>query len=236
MKTTSALILLAILVFMPGATQELPRSLKVPETEVRPVVIDGVFDPDEWSDALNVSEGAPVDILLKMDRHHVFIGIRCSSQELPVLDVFLDPSGPEAFQLHASSYLADRVLPENDLMESKLSTDLGLDWTANEVTWDSKKRGELVAVGVYGQEMLKQVVHPFDGFELRIRRSQFRSSRWFLMVQLMTFAGSDPPLVFPLDANPEIRGTWLLLDVGAEEGLRAGIAPAHHAGRVDDGA
>ena len=214
------LLLAALFGLFRGGTQESPGLVRVPQGADASVRVDGVFEPEEWSDALNVSEGTPFDIYVKMDRYDVFIGIRCSSHELPVLDLFLDPSGPNAVHLHVSSYLADGFIPESGLLESEPSTELDVGWTANRVTWDSGKRDSLLAMGVLGQEMLRQVVRPFDGFELRIGRSQFKNPRWFLMVQVTAFAGSGPPRVFPLGADLEMVETWLRLDVNNRMGSR----------------
>ena len=220
MTTQTILLFAALLGLIQGGTQEALRLVRVPEGAGSSVRVGGVFGPDEWADALNVSEGAPFDVYVKRDRHDVFIGIRCSSHELPVLDLFLDPSGPDAVHLHVSSYLADGFIPESDPPESELSTELAVGWTANRVTWDSEKRDSLLAAGVAGQEMLRRAVRPFDGFELKIGRSQFENPRWFVMIQVRAFAGSGPPRVFPLGADPEEVETWLSLDVNSRTGSR----------------
>jgi hypothetical protein len=116
---------------------------------------------------------------------------------LPVLDIFLSPDGTDIYQLHISSYLAERVLDANNAEESFWHSGLSLDWTANEIQWDATAADTLREAGVVGQQMLRAAVRPYDGFEVRIREDQFDSSAWRIRVEVSQFAASNPPIVLP---------------------------------------
>ncbi len=213
MKCLLATSLLALVPIVHAAAQEWRHPLPVAEETSELVEVDGCFGTAEWNDALLVSGTDPCDIHLKRRDGHVFIGIECPQLELPVLDLFLMPEAENVYQLHVSSYLAERVLNQENA-DSLWQSGLRLDWTANTIEWNTAVRDSLAAVGVYGWEMLRKAVLPFDGFEVRVREGQFSSSQWRLRVRVSQFAGDGAPFVFPPDSG--IGGTvndWLLLDL-----------------------
>ncbi len=53
------------------------REVRVPETDGRPVMIDGLFTDGEWDDALAITVSDTVTFLLKQEKGQVFIGVRC---------------------------------------------------------------------------------------------------------------------------------------------------------------
>jgi hypothetical protein len=210
--TAVTLVLLAI----PATAQEWHEPLRVPESADLGVVVDGFLQAEEWGDALSVPGTDPCEIYLKRHDGHVLVGVSCPRLELPVLDVFLWPEGDEVYQLHASAYLAERVLTEGEDVQRQWRSGLTLDWTANTVRWSSQIRDSLAAIGVFGGEMLKRAVLPFEGFEVRIGEAQFTSSQWRLRVQILRFASLDPPLVFPQDMRSgEGASNWFLLDLSS---------------------
>lgn len=207
-------VLLVAVSAMLVEAQEQTYHVRVPQSDGRPVTVDGVFSSGEWEDAVPILVHNPIEIYVKSYRGDLYIGVKYPYLELPMVDLFLNPEGMATYQLHASGYLADRIIPEDELCESFLDTQLSLDWTANTVRWDSAKRDSLVGMGVYGQEMLKQAILPFEGFEFRIRRSQFSSRAWYIRLEVSVFAGSGPPITFPGEASLHEPWKWVMLDIG----------------------
>ena len=198
---------------LPAAAQDWRQPLDVAPSSSQSILVDGFFEAAEWQDAQRISGAHPCDIRLKRHDGSVFVGVNCPQLELPVLDLYLMPEGEDVYQLHVSAYLAERVLNGGNA-DSLWQSGLMLDWTANTIEWNAAVRDSLAAIGVYGQEMLRQAVLPFDGFEVQIGERQFSSEQWRLRVVVSQFAGDGAPFVFPPDSG--IGGTvndWLLLDL-----------------------
>jgi hypothetical protein len=53
-----------------------PASLTVPAGNGQPVLLDGLFSPGEWDDALNMPVHERVDLLLKRNSGHLFLGLK----------------------------------------------------------------------------------------------------------------------------------------------------------------
>ena len=98
---------------------------------------------------------------------------------------------------------------------------MNLDWTANEVKWNTIVSDSLGAIGVYGQGMLRQAVLPFEGFEVRIGEKQFSSAAWQMRVQVSQFAGDRPPVVIPTSTGAV--NSWVVLDFASPEVLSGPI-------------
>ena len=223
MRFLPATVLFALILVSPVTSQEQQRPLEVQESFSRPVQFDGIFEPAEWEDATRVLDANPCEIYTKRHGGHLFLGARCAGLSLPVLDLFLNPDGAKTYQLHASSYLAERVLEDDETVESFWRPGLDLHWTANTVSWDTAVADSLSEAGILGQEMLRQAVIPYDGFEVRIREDQFSSPYWRLRVEVSQFAGDDAPIVFP-HATPgtELRDIWFTVHL-APATVSAGV-------------
>jgi len=183
------------------------------------VVIDGLFEPSEWQDALLIPDTETCDIHLKRHNGYLYVGVQCADFDLPVLDLFFSAGGEEVYQLHVSSYLAERVLEVDETAESFWRSGLDLDWTANEVKWNTIVSDSLGAIGVHGQGMLRQAVLPFEGFEVRIGEKQFSSAAWQIRVQVSQFASDRTPVIIPTSTG--VVNSWILLDV-ASPGILSG--------------
>ena len=109
MKSVLFAPLLVALITLPTRAQQLQLPLHLMESDGRPVVIDGMFDPYEWQDARLIPDTETCDIHLKRHDGYLYVGVQCADFDLPVLDLFLNPGGEEVYQLHVSSYLAGRV-------------------------------------------------------------------------------------------------------------------------------
>jgi hypothetical protein len=190
----------------------MPNKVTVPEGD-RPALIDGFFSEGEWGDAVVLDGTESIQVLIKSYESDVYLGVKCPDLQVPVIDLFLRPKEAETYHLHVSSYRADGVVPFADSDQPYLGTTTQFDWEANQVTWNRSKRDSLLAMGICGQEMLRRVVRPLQGFEFRIGRDQFESGLWSVLVELQAFAGDGSKIVFPPEAGWESSGQWLLLGI-----------------------
>lgn len=213
MKCLLATSLLAVIPVVQAAAQEWRQPLEVSSSNSESVRVDGVLEAAEWWDAQRVSGTDPCDIRLKRHDEYLFVGVQCPQLELPVLDLYLIPEAEDVYQLHVSAYLAERVIDEENA-DSLWQSGLRLDWAANTIEWNTAVRDSLVAIGVYGREMLRQAVLPFDGFEVQIGERQFSSSQWLLRVEVSRFAGTGDTFVFPPGQRTGgAANQWLVLDL-----------------------
>mgnify|MGYP001826453337 CR=1 FL=1 len=93
MKSLAATLLIASIQVMPATAQEWPLPLQIAEDHLRPVVVDGFLNTDEWADATSVMENEQCDVRLKRHGGNLFVGVKCPEFAMPVLDLFLDPGG-----------------------------------------------------------------------------------------------------------------------------------------------
>ena len=203
--------MLTVSLLPPMAPQENGPWVELPESATGPVVVDGIFDPIEWRDAQEVFDGSPCSVLLKRFGGHLFVGVGCPSSHLPLVDLFLHSPGGEIQQLHASSYLDARVLPQDDSVEPFWDVSTDIDWTANKVTWSSEVRDSLVSERVLGPEMLREAILPMDGFEFKIREDSMEGSTLSLRIEATSMSPDEGPFVFPAGSTRQTPRGWLLV-------------------------
>ena len=185
----------------------------VPETNGVPVMIDGVFSQGEWDDALVVDASEAVKLYLKQEKGHVFIGVRCIRLITPIVDLFIQPTGGEIYQLHASAQIGERVLGDRLENDPPWIWGHSPDWYANEVRWDRAAEEQLIAEGVSEGEAQSRANFPSDGFEFQIRASKFESSEWHIRVEVPSAPDYDTPFVFPPATERRSTDGWLILSL-----------------------
>jgi hypothetical protein len=191
--------------------------VSVPETDGRPVMIDGLFTTGEWDDAFAREAGEGVTLYLKQEKGHVFIGIRCGGLGTSVVDLFIQPTGNEIHQLHASAQIGEIVLSGPGEEDPRFAWGYSPEWTANEVRWDQGRREVLVAQGMDQGQAQVETIFPYDGFEFQIRKRKFDSSRWLIRFSVYS---AQARLSFPPGTESKDTEGWLLLDLGSETGMR----------------
>jgi hypothetical protein len=191
--------------------------VSVPETDGRPVMIDGVFTAGEWDDALAIDAGEGVTLYLKQEKGYVFIGIRCAGLGTPIVDLFINPTGNEIHQLHASAQVGEIVLSGPGEEDPSFVWGYSPEWTANEVRWDQGRREALVAQGLDRGQAQVETTFPYDGFEFQIRKAKFDSSRWLIRFNVYS---AQARFAFPPRTESKETEGWLLLDLGSETGMR----------------
>jgi ketosteroid isomerase-like protein len=197
--------------------RELARpSVIVPEGNGQPVLIDGLFSPGEWDDALICPINDRVDLYLKVNSGHLFLGMKYKEAVGVVSDIWMTSDDRTVYQMHSSGQLGETVLslPVGDNMPETIMG-YSKDWDANEIKSDSKKKAEWQAAG-RPVEGYRKVLFPSDGKEYQIVLSKFSGRR--LKMRLM--AGDSKGLtIYPEKSDLKSTDNWLEL-VLPEKGPR----------------
>lgn len=170
------------------------------EPQVRPVLTDGKITADEWQDAQKIALDDLNTMYLKSDQFYYYIALKSGMEKPIYYDLFFEISG-KLVNVHASSQLGDRVLPDTSWTDREPKTRWGFNqgWVANTIKFDREKFRQLRAEGVEG-DLFQQTLVPYDGMEF-----QFSKEAWQLESALM---------------RVEVRG------MTAREDFKEGIFPA----------
>jgi len=197
----------------PGSVSE----VSVPETDGRPVMIDGLFTLGEWDDAFAIDAGEGVTLYLKQEKGHVFVGISCTGLGPAVVDLFIQPTDNEIHQLHASAQIGEIVLSGPGEEDPPFVWGYSPEWTANEARWDQTRREKLIAQGMDPGQAQVETMFPYEGFEFQIRKGRFASSRWLIRFNVYS---AQVRFAFPPGTEPKDTEGWLLLSLGNETDTR----------------
>jgi hypothetical protein len=197
----------------PSAAAAQSKILAVPEGNGRPVLLDGLFAPGEWDDALKAPVHERVDLYLKTDSGHLFLGLKFKDPLGAIVDLWMTADDRTVCQMHSSGQLGEGTLtlpaatewPETLLGYAK-------DWDANEIKSDSKKKAEWQAAG-RPDAGYRQALFPSDGKEFQIVLSKFAGSRLKMRVRAGTREGL---IVYPEKTDLKSTAGWQALDVSAD--------------------
>jgi hypothetical protein len=90
--------------------QAIPKSVAVPEGNGRPVLLDGIFAPGEWDDALKGSIHDRITLFLKINSGHLFLGLKYEDAVGVITDIWMTSDDKTAYQMHSSGQLGEGVL------------------------------------------------------------------------------------------------------------------------------
>jgi hypothetical protein len=184
----------------------------VPQGNGAPVITDGIFSPDEWSDARAIALNESVTLLLKEFRGVVFIGIRSRENKLlGPSEIMLSAPGGPIVKLHVSAQLYETVLPPGG---GETAPRLGLteDWYANELRRDEQESARLQKEGKSPYEIIQAAYYPCQGLEFAIRRTKLPGDAWRVRFWVTGFFGGRPGLlIWPPDAAERDTSGWLEL-------------------------
>jgi hypothetical protein len=173
-----------------------------------PVLLDGLFAPGEWDDALRVPIHERVELLLKTNSGHLFLGLKFEDGLGVIADLWMTADDKTVYQMHSSGQLGEGTLTLPSADERK-ETLIGYtkDWDANEIKSDSKKKAEWQAAG-RPREGYRQTLFPSDGKEFQIVLSKFSGRRI-----KMRFLAGDPKGLIIYPAKSDVKSTegWLEL-------------------------
>ncbi len=223
-KSFSLVLVLMVLAAVSSARAEIgaqslssadaPKRLTVPEGNGKPVLLDGIFAPGEWDDALKVPIHDRIDLFLKKNSGHLFLGLKYEDALGVIVDLWLTSDDKTVYQMHSSGQLGEGVLslPVADEWPETL---IGYtqDWDANEIKSDSKKKAEWQAAG-RPAEGYREVLFPSDGKEFQIVLSKFSGRR--LKMRLRS-GDSKGLVVYPEKTDLKSTDNWLELVLSENE-------------------
>jgi hypothetical protein len=207
MRPTTNIVTIAAIYLCVLQRGDAQQVLTVPAGGGTPVLIDGQFAADEWSDAIILRVAASVDLYLKQYKGHVFLGVKMAAKSRRYVDMFLLAQDKHVYNLHASMQLGERVLVGSNWSDTNPPTRWGyhLDWTANEAKLDPSADPSLPVV---------QRIFPDDGIEFQFRRSRFQGKQWRIRIEIRDFAGQLPDIIFPADSERKTTARWAILELG----------------------
>jgi len=200
---------------VPGSPEDETESIRVPEGNGRPVLLDGLFSPGEWEDAVKIDLRQDVSLYLKKCGGHVFIGVKITPFKTSVVDMFISPDGKSIHHLHASAQIGERLVDENSGPWDNPSFIWGYsaDWYANEIRWDNGKMQDLIKNGKSSGEAQEMSYFKYDGFEFQIKQSKFSSDQWFFRVEVPMGPDFGKPIVFPSGTEMKSPKGWIRLEL-----------------------
>lgn len=196
----ACLLLAGLLAAMPAAAQP---AIEVPRTAAVPILIDGRFAPDEWSDAKVIRVADSVRLHLKQVGDHVFIGVSTGTSVPRPVDLYIQGEDGAIHQLHASAQIGERNLPVAGWSGENPAWRWGnhVDWIANEAKLDSERPADAP---------FSARLFPADGVEYQIRRHRFPGQVWKIRTDVGQFSGSEISDRFPERASDDPT-TWAVL-------------------------
>lgn len=189
-------------------------TLTAPEGNCLPVLIDGIFSTDEWTDAAKMKINKSAVLFFKEKLGHVFIGVKLTRLKSPCIDLFITTDKKEICQMHVSAQLGERILTEIPEPGKGPAYRFGWtkDWYANEVRWDETWLRQMEkSSGKSRDEIFYKAVYPFDGFEFQIKKSKFNGRIWFFKIRIASHPHWDKPILFPSDGELNDLTNWVKL-------------------------
>jgi 3-oxoadipate enol-lactonase len=200
---------------VPGSPTYDAQSIRVPEGNGQPVLLDGHFSPGEWEQAQEIDIHPNVRLYLKKYRGHIFIGIKITSYQTSVVDMFISPDGKNIHHLHTSAQIGERLVNENSGPWDNPSFIWGNSngWYANEIRWDNVKMQDLMKQGKDRDEAQEMSYFKYDGFEFQIKQSKFSSDQWLFRIEVPMAPDFDKPVIFPEGTEMKSTKNWVKLEL-----------------------
>ncbi len=168
------LVTIAVLVSLSCASAQTPVNVPLG----KPVLVDGVVEPVEWSDAYVRELSGEVRFYAKHSGDFLWLAVELPEGGDGAVDLYISPSSDEIYDLHASAKLGER----------KLSGGKWPDWE----WWDNRM---WVANVSRVQSFEQRTFLPTRAREYQVRTDKFPGRPWRVMFELST------------PANPEWRTT-----------------------------
>ena len=198
--------------YISSDTDQSPSSIKIPEGNGKPVLIDGIFTGGEWNDAMKIEINRDVDLFFKKNSGHIFIGVEFQKFNYQFVDMFISPGKNRIYQFHSSAQISEKIVdiasPEDT---SPFSWGFSKDWYANEIRWNYAMRDSLLKAGVDQSEAISRSSYEYDGFEFQIRQSKFKSDEWLFRIEIPCPPDFENPVVFPSNADKKDTANWTKL-------------------------
>jgi hypothetical protein len=187
------------------------ETIRVPEGNGKPVLLDGLFARGEWDDALKISINDRIELCLKVNSGHLFLGLKYDEAVGVVTDIWMASDDKTVYQMHSSGQLGEGALSLPIVDDKTVPIIMGYtkDWDANEIKSDSKKKAEWQEAG-RPKEGYRQTLFPSDGKEFQIVLSKFSGRR--LKIRLMS-GDSKGLVIYPKNTDLKSTKNWLELIV-----------------------
>jgi len=191
-----------------GSWDASSNTIRVSEGEGTPVLLDGTISEGEWADALTVPATESITLYFKKYGGFVFIGVDCSTLEIPTADLFF--AGDSIRQFHVSSDLGERVLALGENPDSAPPLEWGRisGWSANEVRWSATVVSEKEAAGLPRREAMKAAVYPYGGFEYQFRESKLAGQPLRFRAWIRYRMDRSGSVVFPQGTSATDTAGW----------------------------
>jgi len=191
------------------------KSIRVPEGNGTPVLLDGLFSPGEWEDAEKIDIQEDVSLYLKKYGSHVFIGIKVTPYKTFVVDMFISPDGKSIHHFHTSAQIGERVVNEDSgpWENPEFIYGYSVDWYANEIRWDSGKMQELMKKGKSRNEAQKMSNFKYDGYEFQIKQSKLSSDEWLFRLEVPIAPDYEKPVIYPARTVMKSTKGWIKLEL-----------------------
>jgi len=188
-------------------------SIKLPAGDGRPVLLDGLFSPGEWEDAVKIDIQENVSLHLKQYGGYVFMGIKISPYKTSLVDMFISPDGKTITHLHTSAQIGERLVNEDSEPWDNPPFIWGnsVAWYANEIRWDNEKMQALIKEGKSGNEAQEMSCFKYDGFEFQIKKSKFPSDLWLFRIEVPMAPDFDRPVIYPSGTAMKSTEGWIRL-------------------------
>jgi hypothetical protein len=170
------------------------RSVNVPPG--RPVMVDGVIDAGEWSDAA-LAETVAGRLHIKEVGEFVLVGLELPGQSAGFVDLFITAGGGPLYDLHASARLGERILTGRVWPEWHWWNNSG--WVANVSRVESFDERTFL---------------PEHARAFQIRRSRFPGRPWRIRLLTTVMKGKEiTTLVWPEKTEDTNAAGWLELEL-----------------------
>jgi hypothetical protein len=222
-ERTTTLLAITALLGVPGAAAQVQQeaapnsrqdawTIEVPETDGPPIMIDGVFTPDEWADAASIRTADGTTFLVKQEKGQLFIGVRRDSSMVgSAVNLFIQAGDGDIYWLHASAQVGELPLAGVNQDDPPFRWGYTPGWTANVARWDQARAKELLDEGVEMSQALARASYLMHGYEFQIQERKFGSSQWRLRFEVVNENGRAP---YPPDTERNDSKGWLVLRFG----------------------
>ncbi len=199
----------------PGTWDPEIRTATLTVTDCTPILVDGLFSPGEWDDAIAFETGPHSKMLFKQDAVYFYIGVDSRDLIAPATNLFLAAEATDILQFHISAQVGERRVTRESTRSENPAWKWGYsdNWMANEVRWDDRELQRLTKeAGEWRADLFARVAYPSHGAEFQFRKTRFNAPRYFFRLDLIYAPDFDAkPEVFPEGTQMGDTTGWAVL-------------------------
>jgi hypothetical protein len=205
----------------PGEWDPETLTVTLSATDCVPILLDGLFSPGEWDDAVALKTGPHSTMLFKQDADYFYIGVDSRTLIAPSTDLFLAADSAEIRQFHVSAQVSERKVTRESTRSENPEWNWGYSdgWMANEVRWNDREFKRLMEdAGEWRADLFAQVAYPSHGAEFQFRKSRFGAQRYSFRLELVYAPDFDAnPEVFPEGTEMGDITGWAVLELSRRQ-------------------